>query len=283
MKRCPLCLKAVRKIHPHFLQCTFCKTIHYVNAQSSSYEKNYFNNEYHSQYGKTYFEDQANIAQKAQQRIDLVKKFCVMEQPLRILEIGSAAGFFLEQASKNWELAQIQGWEISKDMTEFSKKRGNLVHCGNYFDLFRDWKHNKQNPFDFLFAFYTLEHFNDQSAFWHSVTQLVKPNGYFVFTIPSFHGPMFYLHRKKWIETHPSDHFADYSPYSLKVLASLFSFELVHVCADAVHPERIFRYAPQWLKTLLATLQKKYSFADTILVILKHKDKNAKESKGELQ
>lgn len=274
MDRCPLCLKKIKKTHTHFVQCTFCKTIYFIDAKTISYENNYFNNEYHSQYGKTYFEDQENICQKAQSRIDVVKKTCVVPQSMRILEIGSAAGFFLEQAGKNWSQAQIQGWEISKTMAEFSKKRGNQVHCGNYFDLFRDWKQSRQDAFDFLFAFYTLEHFDDQNAFWHSVEQLVKPNGYFVFTIPSFNGPMFYLHRKKWIETHPRDHFVDYSPHSLKILAKIFSFELVHVSADAVHPERIFRHAPAWIKKIIAALQRKFSFADTILVVLKRIEKN---------
>lgn len=271
MQRCPLCLKEVKTIHKNFCQCYYCKTIFFLDAQSLNYEVDYFNNEYQSQYGKTYFEDHENISAKAKQRIALTTKYCTLTEPMRILEIGSAAGFFLEQAKEKWAASNIQGWEISKTMCEFSQKRGNQVICGNYFDLFREWKRKKQAAFDLVFAFYSIEHFDDQNAFWSSVSQLVKRNGYLILSIPSYYGPMFYFHKKKWFSSHPQDHFADYSPYSLKEVGKIFSFDLAHVSPDAVHPERIIPFAPNLLKKRVAAWQKKINFADTIFAILQRK------------
>lgn len=277
MQKCNLCRKDVRRLAKGFVQCSNCKTIHFLEAHSPPYEEDYFGKEYKQQYGKTYREDEKHIRKKMRERIARLQQSCSLKNiptaSLRILEVGSAGGFFLDEARAHWPAAFLQGWEISENMSCLARARGHDVRCGDYFDLYRQWKLEKQEAFDLLFAFYTVEHFDDQNAFWYSAARLVKNDGYLVLALPSYRGPMYHLHKKQWFNTHPQDHFADYSPFALTVACKNFSFTTLRVFADAVHPERLLPWngkaTPLFIKKIIAKFQEKFLFADTMLAILR--------------
>lgn len=269
---CPFCENRLRESDSGYAKCPSCKVVFYKHAKVVSYEEDYFHKEYEAQYGRSYLEDRESIAERMRERLMIAKRYFPRPRALRLLEVGSAAGFFLELAEQ--EGIQCTGWEISEIMSDYARGQGLQCVTGNFNDLFQEWSASSAEPFDILAFFYVAEHFPDQRAFWENVSRLLAPGGLLLLSLPSTFGPMYFFLRRTWLETHPTDHFADYSPAALKNVGRRFGFSPLHFSSESLHPDRFPGGRLPAVKSVAKLIQKTIPFADTLYAVLRKNDSN---------
>ncbi|EMY79542.1 methyltransferase domain protein [Leptospira weilii serovar Ranarum str. ICFT] len=222
--------------HPQYPeQYRICKrtgVCFYKPAKTREYKDSYFLEEYKNQYQKTYYEDETSLRALAKKRLGILGKLHALPNS-SLFELGSAAGFFLDEARKIGY--QTTGLEISPAEVEFSRKTLGLdVHC----DSFLEENVLKDRSFDVVAAFFVIEHFPDADFVFEKLTDLVKPGGFLFLGLPSLYGPTFQTDPREWFLTHPSDHFWDYSPGSLKKMLKGYGFTTVYKKPMSYHPSR---------------------------------------------
>ncbi len=273
MPDCPVCHSKTTPLPgtEKFSRCVQCGVVVHNRARSTEYEDDYFDKEYKNQYGRSYLDDEPQITQKAEDRIRKLTRLFpeITDMPfIRILEIGSSAGFFLARAkSRGWN---VLGWEISRNMAKYANQNQIPTVQGDFLSLYEKWKKNPQH-FDILAAFYALEHIPDQKKIWEAFSAMTTENGFLLLALPSTYGPVFYFHFNRWEKEHPADHFVDYSPFSLKMAARQYGFDLVAIFPESLHPER-FPLAKHFGKPLAPVwnwIQDEFVFADTFYAILR--------------
>lgn len=198
---CEFCCVPTKNVFSHFYRCPNCGNLFNLNHQTTSYEDSYFEGEYEKQYGKTYIDDKSNIQKRMKLRLEQVRPFIQYAKHKKLLEIGSAAGFFLELASAAGFLAK--GWEISKYMSDYANEHGSPTIQGDFLNLLQE---ESRNEYDMICAFYVIEHFKEQKEIWKGLSRIIRDNGLLILALPSTFGPAFYYHQDNWIKNHPRDH-----------------------------------------------------------------------------
>ncbi len=224
------------------------------NTHSLDYGEDYFLTEYEKQYGKTYLQDEPNLRLLARRR--LKELISILPPPASLFEIGAACGFFLDEARKAGY--SVSGLEISPFASAHARSLGLDVRT-------QAFPIQTTTQYDAVAAFFVLEHFPDQRAAFEAISNLLRPGGIFTAAIPSSHGPTFRYDPEKWLSTHPADHFADYSPQSLRRILPNYGMDLVRARPASYHPSRargILRFPP--LYRMYADL---YCFSDTMEII----------------
>jgi 2-polyprenyl-3-methyl-5-hydroxy-6-metoxy-1,4-benzoquinol methylase len=190
----------------------------FKRAVQREYTENYFLDEFKQQYQKTYYEDEQNLRKLAENRLNVLSRFLVPEGK-SLLEIGSAAGFFLDEAKKKG--FKTKGIEISKSEVEYSRKLGLDVDCISFLDFETNQKYN------LVVAFFVIEHFQEQEKVFHKINSLLDKGGFLFLGLPSLYGPTYKTNPKNWFEFHPKDHFVDFSPKSLTSILDKLKFTIV--------------------------------------------------------
>jgi 2-polyprenyl-3-methyl-5-hydroxy-6-metoxy-1,4-benzoquinol methylase len=225
--------------YPEWIEICALTGIHkFLPAKKRQYHAGYFLEEYKAQYNKTYFEDESNLRDLAKRRLNIAQKALGWNssdlKEKTILEIGSAAGFFLDEAYKLG--LNVQGVEISGESVEYSRNHlGLSVEQGDFLETTKSWEAEK---FDCIFAFFTLEHMPEIFEVWERLQFLLKPSGGIFLALPSFYGPVFCTQPQEWFRTHPGDHFYDYSPKSIKNVLNQYHMEVKFRKPLSYHPKR---------------------------------------------
>jgi len=227
--------------HPRYSEIDVCAStgVHrFRNASLRDYGSGYFLDEYRKQYNKTYFEDEKNLRRLARERLQLVSE-CMGWQGRDwkgkwILEIGSATGFFLHEASMLSDF--VLGVEISQEAAEYGRDVLGLdIRVGNFLD---ESIVSSNLQFDLIFSFFTLEHIPDIEMMWKKIARLLAKDGMIFLSLPSFYGPTFQTNPSHWFHTHPQDHFYDYSPESLKKVLNHYGIIPIYRKPLSYHKER---------------------------------------------
>ena len=253
--------------HPKFPEYyTYCEktgTCFYIPAKSRSYSNSYFMDEYKAQYKKTYYEDETALRQLAKRRLAILERFNTKKTNL--LEIGSAAGFFLDEAKKIGY--KVKGIEISQSEVAYSRaKLGLDAESISFLDYTTDEK------FDCIAAFFVLEHFSDQEKVLTKIFSLLNEGGFVFLALPSLYGPTFSTNTDEWFKTHPEDHFADYSPLSLKKVFQYFEAKVLFCEPMSFHVSRDRGIRGRFpFKLFYNSLAKLTSYGDTIQILAKRR------------
>ncbi|MCW7463094.1 class I SAM-dependent methyltransferase [Leptospira limi] len=266
--------------HPKFPEyyeiCRHTGVLRFLPAKQREYGDSYFMEEYKSQYKKSYYEDEPNLRAMAKRRLANLSKFAPVPKVEKVdskksspflnqtlLEIGSAAGFFLDEA----RIAgyQTKGLELSPKEVEYSRNTLGLdVESSSVLSIEEgEWKES----FSVVSAFFVIEHIDDIEGIWKRLQTWLKPGGFLYLAVPSSFGPSFQTNPKEWFRTHPSDHFFDYSVHSLKKLLSILGFEVNYVRPMSYHSYRdlgLRGKLPEWLYRLYAN---QFAYGDTIELI----------------
>ncbi len=167
------------------LQCKTCNVIQtYPQPENTSflYEEDYFEkrtergyNHYISPFLKKELIRVWELNLKDLKFDKLTRKLWNFKNNLELLEIGSAAGFFLEyMKNKNWN---VTGVEISYTMVEFAKKKLklNVIH-GDFLDI--EFNHK----YDCIVSWATIEHVKDPVYAFKKIYKILNQNGVFIFS-----------------------------------------------------------------------------------------------------
>jgi SAM-dependent methyltransferase len=232
---CPICGKASDKhISIDLHKCGDCSLVFNVNCKSLSYDRDYFISEYQEQYGKTYIEDFDNIYRMSGARLDKILKVLKSgSNEQSVLDIGSAAGFFLK-AAKDKGITKLKGIEISDFASNYCKKTFSIDVIKSPFE-----KATINEKFDIITSWFFIEHLMDPLTAIERIYNVLNDGGVFAMAVPSYFGPMFYLNREEWIKTHPKDHRIDLSPKGAEKILKDTGFRNVKVVKCGYHPERV--------------------------------------------
>lgn len=265
---CPFCQAKLKPLgDARFAACAQDRVVINLAYETTSYEHDYFDKEYRTQYGKSYTADHAAILKRNRWRAEHLRPFISAESHPEILEVGSAAGYFLKIMQE--ADFSVRGWEISQAMSKYANARGLKTVCQDFLKGARAHEKRKSAPFDVLALFYVLEHLPDQADVWRHLNRLVKPGGYLALALPSVAGPTYRFHRANWYVTHPKDHAIDYSPQSLKQVGRQFGFEFCGAWSEGIHPERFPWGGNKLMGSLYSRALQHAPLGDTIFAILK--------------
>lgn len=229
--------------------------VYYERAASVDYGEDYFLKEYSNQYGKSYLEDEVSLRFLARQRLKTLISH--RPPPATLFEIGCAAGFFLDEARKAGYT--VKGLEISKFASDHAKNKLGLDVVNIPFERF-----SPELGFDVVSAYYVIEHFPDQKGVFAKISSLLNQNGLFSFAVPSTNGPVYKFNRQQFYATHPTDHFADYSPQSLKRILPLYGLKYVSGRPASFHPGRLHKiFAHKALRSFYVFFANLFTFGDT--------------------
>lgn len=271
LESCPVCKgQEFRSISKNLLHCKKCKTIFNTSWAPLSYSKDYFIKEYASQYGKTYIEDFDNIYALFCSRLDKIFKHISLKPQLSILDIGSAAGFFLK-AAQDRGIKNVTGIEISDFASSWCRDNFNIEILNTPFE-----SAPLNQKYNIITAWFFLEHTPDPLTCLKKIRLHMEDNGILALAIPSWFGPLFYFQKKQWIKTRPGDHKIDLSPGSVKKMLNYAGFETLSIYKCGYHPERIIK-KENILYNLFEPFYRVFtnitSFSDTIEVYARKKIK----------
>ena len=266
---CPLCLAAKSRViysgGTTLRRCGRCGAVHNATHRLPAYESSYFNEEYRDQYGRTYIEDFENIYSLSRKRLDVILDLPGLSAVPRgrLLDIGSAYGFFLKAASDSG-FRNVMGIEVSSHAAHYCESTFRIPVINSGFEDARI-----DPGIHVITAWYFLEHVRDTSAALVRIASLLAPGGVFAFSMPSLFGPQFIFHRNTWCETHPVDHRIDLSPRIVRKELKKLGFARVVVRPGGIHPERML---PPILarrgicRAIYTAMSRKLSFSDTMEV-----------------
>jgi SAM-dependent methyltransferase len=266
---CPICKgQGFNAITETILHCRRCRIIYNTAWFPLSYSKDYFIEEYASQYGRTYIDDFNNIYNLSCSRLDKIFKHIKLKPELSILDIGSAAGFFLK-AAQDRGIKNLTGIEISSFASSYCIENFKINVINTPFDLAET-----DAKFSIITAWFFLEHSPDPAVYLKKISSLLEDGGILAMALPSWFGPLFYFQRDQWIATRPADHRIDVSPGSVKKMLKYAGFETLEINRCGYHPERIFNKGT-FLYRLFEPVYREFttitSFSDTIEVYARKK------------
>ncbi len=224
-------------------RCEKCKTINqiYFDNLDENYDKSYFMSEYKNQYGRSYEEDATTLRLLAKSRLDELKK---IKPNGRILELGSAMGFFVSEAlNYGYDAAGI---EISAYASSYAKTKLDVnVRCASVetFDYIED-------EYDIICAWYVLEHLPTLITLLDKLYLSLKKGGILAFSMPNGYGITGQRKKEHYANIVPLDHYYEFSPKSIEKLLKKKGFKRVKTIAKGIHLSRYVDTLPKSLKFL---------------------------------
>jgi len=156
----------------------------------------------------SYEQDKPNVLRFARARLDTLEKR--LPDKGRLLDVGCALGFYLEEAaSRGW---QVTGMDISDYAIDFARSNLGItdVHKGTIETM--DFA---PQSFDAIICSLVFEHFLDPRACLVKMASWLRPGGYLAIKVPHGNGLMRRYTPQDWFDTHPDNHFCDYTPETL--------------------------------------------------------------------
>ncbi|MDP8256670.1 MAG: class I SAM-dependent methyltransferase [Candidatus Alcyoniella australis] len=166
-----------------------------------------------------YFADRELLQREFVRRIELIEQ---QRPPGSLLEIGCAAGFFLDAAlQRGWS---TMGIEISEQAARYAREQLGLdVRQGTIeqFEL-------EPESFDAAVLNDTIEHLRDPARAIELIAAALKPGGVLLITTPDTGSAWARLLGRRWVHLKPGEHFHYFSASSLARLLERFGLGLIH-------------------------------------------------------
>jgi SAM-dependent methyltransferase len=145
----------------------------------------------------------------------------------KLLDVGSAAGFFLEAASRHYD---VTGVEFSPFAAEYARGEfGHRVLTGDVTEVGLEGE-----QFDVVTMWATIEHMADPLAAVRAVASLTRPGGLFVLSTGDVTGPLARRDLHGWNLMLPPYHLFFFSPQTIDLLLRKAGFRLRRILYDGV-------------------------------------------------
>lgn len=252
------------------VKCKNCGLV-YVGQQPDAeelyalYGETYFHNDESGEVGYTdYIKDETNIRRTVNGRFDHIEKFV---KPGRLLDVGCAMGFFIDEASKRgW---QVEGMDVSHFAVEYVKERfGHDAYQGSLKTLDLE-----EGAYDLVTMFDVIEHVPDPKGYMVEVAKLLKSGGIFELATPDVDSIPAKLTGKRWIGYKLSEeHVYYFSVNTLRQMLDYAGFDVVHVrhigkyVTLRLFLDRLGFYAP-WLSKPLAAVERLFKLSERALYV----------------
>lgn len=265
--KCPFCKSKNIKLknrnsESNLYKCKKCNSLFrkYFLPVSTDYSSKYFIEDYKNQYGKTYEEDEENLKRLAKNRLEIIKN---IKPAGKILDLGSAMGFFLKEASLNGY--ETEGIEISEYAANYCVKNLNLnVHNISLLDF-----EYKEKEYDIITAWYVLEHICDFDKLLKNILFSLKEGGIISLAMPNGNG-ISGKFNKNYFKIVPSDHAFETNPKALDNFLKKYSLKRMYLKNKSVYYNRFcdifnlkFLKENKTSKNLYNSFAEKYNLGDT--------------------
>jgi 2-polyprenyl-3-methyl-5-hydroxy-6-metoxy-1,4-benzoquinol methylase len=140
----------------------------------------------------------------------------------RLLEIGSAYGFFLLEASAHYE---VHGVELADDAAAFARARGLDVRTGSLTQQILE----EVGPVDVVVMLDVIEHLEHPKATLWRCAEFLRPGGAVVLTTPDFASALARISGKRWRNMTPPQHLWYFTPDSLAKMAEAAGLTVTRV------------------------------------------------------
>lgn len=207
-----------------------------VSELSTIYPANYYS------YGQQKLKEDANpnsllhkiryqgFRAKIRQALNLAPK----NDPVTVLDIGCGDGHTLNLFREVEDVAvETHGADFNLEAIEQAKQAGHKTYGGRFEDVELPGEF-----FDLVYASHVIEHVADPKGFTDKILRILRPGGVFWFETPnigSLDAKLFRQHH--WGAYHFPRHWFFFDSRSIKKLADLTAFEVVHM---DFYPNAIF-------------------------------------------
>jgi len=203
--------------------CSFAYTSPRLDAaeREKMYGEEYFSGGSETGMFMDYLANSAVFENDAAERCRLLKKYV---KTGKILEIGSAGGFFLKECMDNG--FQSCGVEYSHEMCEYAATHFKAnIFCGDLSDAsFED------GSFDAVALWHVLEHFENPADTLQIIHRKLKNSGYIFISVPDFSSVKDAESGYRLLQ--PYVHLSHFSRSTLEMLLEDKGFEIVKIFSD---------------------------------------------------
>lgn len=202
----------------NLVKCQSCNLI-YVNPRYSTARlKKLYSREYFTGIGEKQFQEKYKI-QVFKPIVDELIKISGLNNG-KLLDVGTAAGWFLEVARKQG--FSVQGIEPAAVASNFARKKNNLpVKTGTLLTV-----KLPKNSFDVLTMIGVIEHLSDPRKNLRKAYQLLKQNGWIMLSVPNIASLSFKIFKKGFVFIDPKVHLWYFSPQTITELLNANGFEV---------------------------------------------------------
>ena len=230
---CPACESkkshfAFKKYDFNFYKCDDCLTV-YMNPRATPEILNefYSNSKLYEYWDKFIFPASREIRKSEifRPRVELINSLCNKYELNKnsIIDVGSASGMFLEEASKSNYFEKVIGIEPSAAQAETSRKLGIKV-----IESTLEKVEGYEAFGDIVVSFETIEHVSSPSDFLTSCSKIMKKNGLLILTCPNFFGfDILCLGEKS--ESLDIEHVNMFNPKSIQILLERNNFKILEI------------------------------------------------------
>jgi SAM-dependent methyltransferase len=179
------------------------------------YDEGYFK-------GRVYFDyenEKKSIQRNFRDRLKVVRRFV---RQGKLLEVGSAYGFFLDLARDYFD---VLGFELCSKAAAYGR---DVLHL----DV-RDTDFLEENldtgTFDVGCMYDCIEHLRSPQHFLKKIASILKPGGYLFLTTGDIKSPLARIQGRSWRLIEPPIHIHYFSKQSIKRLLENYGFEVVKI------------------------------------------------------
>ena len=205
---------------PPSLRCPDCGMIRAAVTDPEAVRELY-GAEYYEVYGgvdASYEADPERRSYESRRRLALVHRSVRVG---RLLEIGSAAGFFLDLANRNG--FTVLGIEPAEELARAAGERfGVEVRAG-----FVEDADLEPGSFDVICAWHVLEHIPDPLSVLEALRGVLAPGGFLALEVPNAASPEAVRLGPAWPHWDPAHHVGHYTPTALRRLLERAGFTVV--------------------------------------------------------
>lgn len=238
-----------------------CTTCGYVSAH-----ERYFSQNITDLYDSTYYEkgdyfdyksEKFSLRKNFKNRLKIIRSYIKSGD---LLEVGSAYGFFLEEAKKYFK---VTGVELNKASVDFISSQQPNVSIFNDDFLKLDFDNKSFNA---IVSLDTIEHVFNAEEFVKKCKQLLVKDGYLFLETGDIGALVPRIQKENWRLVHPPEHLNYFSQKSLVTLLKQNNFEVLEVryvwfwrsALQTIY--RLFPKASSTMPSLVRKLLEKISF-----------------------
>lgn len=240
------------------VRCDGCGLV-FVNGRFSDeemrgwYAEGYYTGQWDQVY-KDYIGQRDRRVASFRNRVGLLRKYV---NAGRLLEVGCAAGFFLEAAKENFE---VQGVELSEYSSRYARDAlGHCVHTGTLASAGL-----AAESFDVAVLWDVIEHVTDPRTTLAEVRRVLKPGGVLALSTGDIGSLKARCNLKGWGLMAPPWHLYYYSKRTIRRLLADVGFEVAHLETNSVYT---YSTSPFWNNRLLRSLTYRLRLGDIMTLV----------------
>jgi 2-polyprenyl-3-methyl-5-hydroxy-6-metoxy-1,4-benzoquinol methylase len=233
----------------NIVRCNNCGLV-YTNPRLSQedlrrlYTRQYFESSYPATFGYAHYLQMRNQVKKAYKpRLEVIEKYV---RGRRLLDIGCAAGFFLELASeRGW---QAEGVDVSEYATEYGKNLGLKIFTGTLIEAsFPD------QYFDAVTMWDCLMHMPDPYGTMVEINRILKRGGILAFDALNIDSLNCKLFGERWSALQKLEHIYYFSVQTINKLLKKSGFKILEIqlCSSPLSLSDILPQVPNLAKKVL--------------------------------